>query len=353
MNEQHLYQATLPLVPEGVSRPLWSVMIPTYNCAKYLRETLASVLAQDPGTEMMQIEVVDDRSTHDDPAAVVEELGRGRVKFYQQPQNVGHVKNFQTCLERSRGHLIHLLHGDDCVRPGFYRKLQQAFEQNPEIGAAFCRHIFMDEQSHWQKILWLEQPESGVLSNWLERIAVEQRIQTPAIVVRREVYEKLGTFDSRLSWSEDWEMWLRIAAQYPVWYEVEPLALYRMHSNSSSGRHMRTGENMRDLRRAMEIFQFYLPQTNASQLLNQARENWALEAIGDAAPAMMAQGDLIAATIQIQEALKFSLSSKVIQGSLRLFLGIGKLWLQKTLNKALKIAMNNESNSSDFKEITK
>jgi hypothetical protein len=182
---------------------------------------------------------------------------------------------------------------------------------------------------------------------------VEQRIQTPAIVVRREVYEKLGTFDSRLSWSEDWEMWLRIAAQYPVWYEVEPLALYRMHSNSSSGRHMRTGENMRDLRRAMEIFQFYLPQTNASQLLNQARENWALEAIGDAAPAMMAQGDLIAATIQIQEALKFSLSSKVIQGSLRLFLGIGKLWLQKTLNKALKIAMNNESNSSDFKEITK
>ena len=110
MNDQHPYRAAIPPVPEQADRPLWSVMIPTYNCANYLRETLASVLAQDPGPEAMQIEVVDDHSTRDDPAATVKELGRGRVQFYRQTRNLGYIKNFETCLQRSRGKIIHLLH---------------------------------------------------------------------------------------------------------------------------------------------------------------------------------------------------------------------------------------------------
>ena len=56
-------------------RPVWSVMIPTYHCARYLGETLRSVLAQDPGPDAMQIEVVDDHSTQDDPERVVREVG--------------------------------------------------------------------------------------------------------------------------------------------------------------------------------------------------------------------------------------------------------------------------------------
>jgi glycosyltransferase involved in cell wall biosynthesis len=84
-------------------------MIPPYNSARYLRESLASVLDQDLGLDVMQIEVVDDHSTQDDPAVIVEELGRGRVGFYRQRENVGQVRNYETCLNRSRGKLIHML----------------------------------------------------------------------------------------------------------------------------------------------------------------------------------------------------------------------------------------------------
>ena len=63
-------------MPPGTDRPRWSVMIPTYNCADHLRAALAGVLAQDPGPEEMQIEVVDDAS-EDDPESVVAELGGG------------------------------------------------------------------------------------------------------------------------------------------------------------------------------------------------------------------------------------------------------------------------------------
>jgi glycosyltransferase involved in cell wall biosynthesis len=86
------YRPTITPLPSDELRPLWSVMIPAYNCAQFLRETLQSVLAQDPGPEIMQIEVVDDCSTRDDPEAVVAELGRGRVSFFRQPQNVGHCE---------------------------------------------------------------------------------------------------------------------------------------------------------------------------------------------------------------------------------------------------------------------
>src|SRR5215217_5015457 len=165
MKEQHPYRATIPPVLDGAPRPLWSVLIPTYNSARYLRESLMSVLTQDPGPDAMQIEVVDDHSTRgDDPAAVVEELGCGRVGFYRQKENVGQIKNYETCLKRSRGKLIHFLQDDDYVRDGFYRKMQRAFEEKPEIGAAFCRGIYTDPDGHWLDISPLECNQSGIRS---------------------------------------------------------------------------------------------------------------------------------------------------------------------------------------------
>ena len=105
----------ISVLPNHITRPLWSVMIPTYNCSHYLIDNIRSVLAQDPGAEYMQIEVVDDFSTDADIEALVLEIGKGRVGFYRQPENVGSLRNFETCLNRATGHYIHLLHGDDQV----------------------------------------------------------------------------------------------------------------------------------------------------------------------------------------------------------------------------------------------
>lgn len=305
MNTPHPYRAIIPSVPVGVKRPLWSVMIPTYNCAAYLRETLASVLAQDPGPDVMQIMVVDDHSTQDDPAAVVAEIGKGRVEFYQQPKNVGITRNFQTCLELAVGHLVHQLHGDDLVQDGFYKKMAQAFEQRSEVGAAFCRNIFIDEHSHPQGLSTLEQKHSGILpSDWLNVIAGVCCIQTPSIVVRRQVYEKLGGFDHRLKCGEDWEMWVRIASNYPMWYEVEPLAAYRLRSKSQTRRNVINGEYIENLYKAIKIFASYLPKTVPDSVLSQAKLNCTYFAL-ETAQTLFHQGDIQAAIAQVKLALKF------------------------------------------------
>ena len=332
MSKQHPYRSNILPLPEATIRPLWSVMIPTYNCANYLRETLTSVLAQDPGAEVMHIEVVDDHSTKDDPEAVVRELAGDRVSFYRQPENVGYIKNFETCLQRSRGKLVHLLHGDDCVRDGFYRKLQRGFEENSEVGAAFCRHIHMDEQGHWNHISWLEQHKSGILSNWLERIAVQQRIQTPSIVVRRDVYEQLGGYDRRMTcWGEDWEMWVRIAARYSVWYEVEPLALYRSSSTSLTGKSVRTGKNIQDFRQAVDIVREYLPSECADKLSRSALRNYAFYAL-NTAKNFISNQDTNAAINQMREAWRCDSSMKIILSSLKPMMKLLKLKIIKPIS---------------------
>jgi glycosyltransferase involved in cell wall biosynthesis len=295
-------------IADGFPRPLWSVMIPTHNCAGYLRQTLASVLSQDPGPDIMQIEVVDDASTMDDPEAVVREIGRGRVPFYRQAGNVGHTANFQTCLERSRGRIVHLLHGDDAVRPGFYEKMGTAFERVPGLGAAFCRQIYLDEEGReiWESPL--ERESSGILENWLGRIAGRQLIQTPSIVVAREIYEQIGTFDRRLSAVEDWEMWVRIAAYRDVWFETAQLALYRVHGSSSTSRLVRSAENLRDVRRALSIIRGYLPTETADATVNASLAFWAGDALKNRVPTYVRKGDIAAVRAQVSEALRCSRS---------------------------------------------
>lgn len=257
-------------LPDTFQRPLWSVMIPTYNCASYLRQTLESVLAQDPGPEVMQIQVVDDYSTKDDPAAVVQAIGPGRVEFFRQPANVGAITNFNTCIQRSVGQLVHILHGDDLVGAGFYQHLQTPLLEYPDLGAAFCRQIFVDETGQELVTTRLEQPASGLFAKAVEALAVSNRIQPPAIVIKRAVYEALGGYDLRLFHSADWEMWVRIAARYSIWYETEPLALYRVHTASHTSRLFQTGANIQNRRDCIHICHQHLPPARAAMLTRKA-----------------------------------------------------------------------------------
>jgi GT2 family glycosyltransferase len=289
-------------------------MIPVYESAALLRETLRSVLRQDPGPGLMHIEVVDDHSVRDDPEAITREVGGGRVLFCRQPKNVGHARNFETCLERSRGHLVHLLHGDDAVRETFYDRMSRAFEAAPEIGAAFCRQIIVNDDGHWLHLMPMERAESGVLDGWLGRIATGQRLQTPAMVVRRSVYERLGGFDRRLSWTEDWEMWVRIATEYSVWYEVEPLALYRVHSRSSTSRQTTTAETIRDVRRAIAVMREYLPADQVEMLTREATRSCAQAAVRRGRR-FLARGLVPAARAHAREAVRTHASPAIIAGA--------------------------------------
>ena len=201
----------------------------------------------------MQIEVIDNCSTEGNPEALVRDLNRRRVSFYRQSQNIGIVGNFNTCVERSTGLIVHILHSDDIVLPGFYKVLQEAFDQELTIGAAFCCSIYIDEDDVQIELSPLSRTTSGVFPDLLERIASSHLIESPAFVVRCSVYEQLGGYHPDLFHAADTEMYMRIVSHYLVWYESASLACYRKHPSSYTSSLFESGANIANVRKANEI----------------------------------------------------------------------------------------------------
>jgi len=313
---------TINHLNSNLKRPFWSVMIPTFNKVQYLEQTLRSVLEQAPGENEMQIEVINDCpdvAVQAELEAIVQKVGGNRIKFYRHSQlNIGQTAIFNLCLERAQGYWIHLLHDDDFILPGFYQTLKNTIEKESKIGAVFCRHYYVDGENNQRSLSVLERETPGILENWIEKIAVSQRIQPSSIGVKRSTYEQLGGFCPQAKSAADWEMWTRICAHYAIGYEPQILAAYRLHLSSWTSRLIQRGENISDTLKSIEISQSYLPENLAIDLSNKAREHYGLYAI-NTAQQLLAQGDAKAVIAQIQEALKCSQSDVVKQAIIELF----------------------------------
>lgn len=280
-------------------------MIPVYNCATYLEDTLQSVLLQDLGEDTMQIQVVDDASTDLDVKTLVEKVGKGRVEYFRQPENIGSLRNFETCINHAHGHLVHLLHGDDRIIPGFYAKMTGLHERYPQVGAAFSRYASISEDGDRLSLSTAVEEEEGILDNWLERIAQQQQIQYACMTVRREVYEKLGSFYGT-SYGEDWEMWVRIARYYPVAYTPEILADYRIRAHSITWEKSRNGQLVSDLLNVFSRIQSHLPNEEGKKIIDSSKKDYAQVVMYNAYRIFKELKDARLAHTQIKQALHLS-----------------------------------------------
>jgi glycosyltransferase involved in cell wall biosynthesis len=308
-----------PPVPpaEETIRPLWSIMVPVYNCSQYLTETLVSVLKQCKDRPDVQIEVIDDASTDANVRDLVRAMGQGRVGYFRHEQNVGSLRNFHTCLLRAKGVYVHILHGDDRVRDGFYQRMEKFFTKNRSAGAVYCRYAYINEHSsilyHHEK----EYNEEGIIPDFLSRLGERQRIQYAAIVVKREVYETLGFYG--VEYGEDWEMWMRIAAKYPIGYIPDVLAEYRKHSSSISGRSFLTGKNMRDLTQVMQRIEPLLPAQQKDKIIKSSRKFYAHYALRTANQIWSGMKHRAGVMAQVREAWRMHKDASLIVKIVKLY----------------------------------
>jgi tetratricopeptide (TPR) repeat protein len=307
----HKFPAIPPVSEQEGKRPFWSVVIPIYNRTKYLLECLANILMQWTGDEEMEILVMDNAST---PPLfdLVNSLGRGIVRYYRHPQNLGAIGNFNAGIALSRGQWVHVVPDDDCVLPGFYSQLKQSLEGCSEsIGAAFTGYENIDEK---EKVILCQQVYGeyrGVAQNWLWKVGVFNPLNMAAVVIRRLAHERLGGYLADLSFTPDWELYKRIAAFYDWWCEPQVLARFREHSQTISAEILSAGTELTSFRLAIEISEKYFPAENCAEISAQARSkyfNYALEL----ATVFLKTGNKADGLRAVQEAIKLDGSSQAV-----------------------------------------
>lgn len=283
---------------EAVSRPRWSVVIPAHNCAEYLARALPEVLSQLEEHDA-EVIVVDDASS-DNPESVVEEMGAGRVRLVRNDENLGAVATFNRCLDLSRGELVHLLHGDDEVLPGFYAAMDAAMAAETTV-AAVCRAEDIDSEGTSHHTTRSYRHGTGVWNDALETLAVSNRVRTPGIVVRRSTYEQVGGYRTDLTHAADWEMWTRIAAHGPIVFVDEVLARYRKHEESHTSTLVSSGANIRERVTAIGVVSSHVAPERRARLIRRALA-YSVYFAGRSALQQASAGSWIAAARQAVEA---------------------------------------------------
>jgi glycosyltransferase involved in cell wall biosynthesis len=217
------------------SKPLVSVIIPTFNAAAHIRQTLDSVLAQT--YQAIEVIVVDDGST-DATCAVVEEFVKSDARFQlaRQPNaGVGAARN--TGIRKARGKYIAPLDADDLWFPEKLAKQVACMEQyGNETGLVYCWPTLIDERGDFVSTGYPQTVE-GRLRHALVLRNVVDNASVP--LYRAAALEKVGLYLTRAEQGgaqgcEDWDLHIRIAEAFSFRVVPEYLMAYRQTSSSMS-----------------------------------------------------------------------------------------------------------------------
>jgi glycosyltransferase involved in cell wall biosynthesis len=205
--------------------PLVSIVVTTYNDARYLGEALASALAQT--ARAVEVIVVDDGSTDDTPVVLAAFPG---VRVIAQP-NQGLAAARNTGWRAARGAYVVFLDADDRLLPDAVALNLARFAGRPDCGFVYGGYEIIDADGHPLQAPVLIGPGDDPYAALLEGNCVGMH---GTVMYRRDCLETAGGFDRAYRACEDYDLYLRLARDHPVASGPDPVAQYRWHSENMS-----------------------------------------------------------------------------------------------------------------------
>jgi GT2 family glycosyltransferase len=218
--------------------PLVSVVIPAYNCAPFIGETIRGIVEQ--SVKDVEIVVVDDGST-DETAATASDSSHAVQVIRQDNSGVCAARN--RGIEAAKGTFVALLDHDDYWMPDKLANQLAAFANHPEVDVVFTDFVW-----------WRPEETTGVFpapenfrtraeaqgidpefSGWIyHQMLLDSQVLTSTALVRAEIMAASGGFDESLPFSEDWDFWLRLSRRSQFLKLRESTTLYRQHPQQGS-----------------------------------------------------------------------------------------------------------------------
>ena len=209
------------------SRPLISVVLPVYNSAATIRDTVESVLQQTFGD--FELLVIDDGST-DDTLRIVGDASDDRFRVFSF-ENSGPAAARNKGITRASGEFVAFIDSDDLWVPEKLELQAAALIENPSAGLVYSWVDYINESDRVLNFGSRTRVEGDAYKQLLTGNFLDCGSNP---LVRREVFDRVGMFDETVIGAEDWDMWLRIAHEYPFAHVPAVHVFYRIRTETVS-----------------------------------------------------------------------------------------------------------------------
>jgi glycosyltransferase involved in cell wall biosynthesis len=209
--------------------PAVSVVIPAFNAAEHLPDALRSIRNQ----TMTDVEVivVDDGSTDDTVGAARQFSDQLQLTILQQ-NNAGPAAARNNGIRHARGRYCAFLDSDDVMLPERLAKQSSLLDRESDLGLVHTDLMTFDDGGiiHHTRLAF-SNPCGGMV---LDRLLLDNFITTSTVMAPKATLLEVGLFGEARRVSEDFELWLKIAARWKVAFIEQPLVRYRRRANSLS-----------------------------------------------------------------------------------------------------------------------
>jgi glycosyltransferase involved in cell wall biosynthesis len=207
-----------------LERPLVTIVTPSYNQGRFIRDTIESVLSQNyPNLEYI---VIDALST-DETAEVCAEYA-DRLTFISEKDR-GQSDAINKGFRLAKGEYVAWLNSDDIFLPGAVGRAVDAFEQEPGLGAVYGEGYQIDIDGEVKQRFEVTEP-----FNLWKLVYLSDYILQQTVFFRRAVFAEVGLIDEALYYGMDWEILMRIGKRYMLGYVPYFMGSIREHGEAKT-----------------------------------------------------------------------------------------------------------------------